>query len=291
MRVLKNCLLDNLLVVGVGLMGGSILKAVREAGIAGRRLGLDRDPEAVRKSLAMGLIAEEIHPDMTLTGKTLVILAVHLDAYRDVLEELLLLLPPETVITDVGSVKAPVVRDLTPLCVDRNMFFVGGHPIAGTEKSGVENSLKGLFLGARVILTPENGTDEGALELVRTFWEALGTRVEEMDPDRHDTVFAAVSHLPHAVTYALVKTMGDAEKELGDLLRYSGGGFKDFTRIAASNPWMWREIFGLNRDQVLAFLRRFHSTLEEMERFLEAGDWDALEAIMEEARWLRRGLD
>jgi len=195
------------------------------------------------------------------------------------------------VVTDVGSVKEAVVQELTPLLATRGLPFVGGHPIAGTEKSGVENSVKDLFVGVRVILTPTPETSQEALELVRRFWQSLGARVEEMDPHHHDTVFAAVSHLPHAVTYALVKTIGDAEKELGDLLRYSGGGFKDFTRIAASNPWMWREIFRLNRDQALAFLRRFHATLEEMEKLLEEEDWDTLEAIMEEARWLRRGLD
>ena len=285
-------LVDNLLVVGMGLMGGSILKAAREAGVSRKRLGLDRDPDTVRKSLAMGIIHEGSTRAQPLPpGRTLVILATHLDAFRTMTEELLPHLSPETVVTDVGSVKEAVVKDLTPLLATRGIPFVGGHPIAGTEKSGVEHSLKDLFSGVRVILTPTRETPPEALELVRSFWEALGTRVEEMDPHHHDTVFAAVSHLPHAVTYALVKTMGDAEKELGDLLRYSGGGFKDFTRIAASNPWMWREIFRLNRDQVLAFLRRFHTTLEEMERLLEEGDWDTLEAIMEEARWLRRGLD
>ena len=285
-------LVDNLLVVGMGLMGGSILKAAREAGVSRKRLGLDRDPDTVRKSLAMGIIHEGSTRAQPLPpGRTLVILATHLDAFRTMTEELLPHLSPETVVTDVGSVKEAVVKDLTPRLATRGIPFVGGHPIAGTEKSGVEHSLKDLFSGVRVILTPTRETPPEALELVRSFWEALDTRVEEMDPHHHDTVFAAVSHLPHAVTYALVKTMGDAEKELGDLLRYSGGGFKDFTRIAASNPWMWREIFRLNRDQVLAFLRRFHTTLEEMERLLEEGDWDTLEAIMEEARWLRRGLD
>ena len=289
---MRSPLVDNLLVVGMGLMGGSILKAAREAGVARKRLGLDRDPDTVRKSLAMGIIHEGSTRAQPLPpGRTLVILATHLDAFRTMTEELLPHLSPETVVTDVGSVKEAVVKDLTPLLATRGIPFVGGHPIAGTEKSGVEHSLKDLFSGVRVILTPTGETPPEALELVRSFWEALGTRVEEMDPHHHDTVFAAVSHLPHAVTYALVKTMGDAEKELGDLLRYSGGGFKDFTRIAASNPWMWREIFRLNRDQVLAFLRRFHTTLEEMERLLEEGDWDTLEAIMEEARWLRRGLD
>ncbi len=285
-------LVDNLLVVGMGLMGGSILKAAREAGVARKRLGLDRDPDTVRKSLAMGIIHQGSTRAETLPqGRTLVVLATHLDAFGEMVEELLPHLPQDTVVTDVGSVKKAVVEELTPLLATRGIPFVGGHPIAGTEKSGVEHSLKDLFTGARVILTPTPETSPQALDLVRSFWESLGTRVEEMTPHHHDTVFAAVSHLPHAVTYALVKTMGDAEKELGDLLRYSGGGFKDFTRIAASNPWMWREIFRLNREQVLAFLHRFHTTLEEMERLLEEGDWDSLEAIMEEARWLRRGLD
>ena len=289
---MRSHLLDNLLVVGMGLMGGSILKAAREAGIAKRRLGVDRDPDTVRKSLAMGIIHEGFtQVQNPPPGRTLVILATHLDAFRGLVEELLPHLSDNTVVTDVGSVKEAVVQELTPLLATRGLPFVGGHPIAGTEKSGVENSVKDLFVGVRVILTPTPETPQEALGLVRRFWQSLGARVEEMDPHHHDTVFAAVSHLPHAVTYALVKTIGDAEKELGDLLRYSGGGFKDFTRIAASNPWMWREIFRLNRDQVLAFLRRFHTTLEEMERLLEEEDWDTLEAIMEEARWLRRGLD
>jgi len=289
---LKQALVDNLLVVGMGLMGGSLLKAAREAGVAKRRLGLDRNPQTLKKALAMGIIHQGGHMPQSLPpGKTLIILATHLDAFRDKVEELLPYLNPETVVTDVGSVKAPVVEDLTPLLATKGIPFVGSHPIAGTEKSGVENSIKDLFIGARVIITPISETPLEPLNLVKKFWQALGARVEEMKPQHHDTVFAAVSHLPHAVTYALVKTMGDSERELGDLLRFSGGGFKDFTRIAASNPRMWREIFRLNKDQVLAFLRRFHGTMNELENLMEKEKWEELEDLLEEARWLRRGLD
>lgn len=276
----------------MGLMGGSILKAAREAGVAKRRLGLDWDPQTVKKALAMGIIHQGGHTPQSLPpGKTLIILATHLDAFREKVEELLPYLNPETVVTDVGSVKAPVVEALTPLLATKEIPFVGGHPIAGTEKSGVENSIKDLFIGARVIVTPLPETPTEPLALVKNFWQALGGRVEEMNPQHHDTVFAAVSHLPHAVTYALVKAMGDAERELGDLLRFSGGGFKDFTRIAASNPHMWREIFRLNKDHILAFLRRFHGTMKELENLMEKEKWEELEDLLEEARWLRRGLD
>ena len=289
---MKQALVDNLLVVGMGLMGGSILKAAWEAGVAKRRLGLDRDPQTVKKALAMGIIHQGGYMPQSLPpGRTLVILATHLDAFREKMEELLPYLNPETVVTDVGSVKAPVVKDLTPLLATNGIPFVGSHPIAGTEKSGVENSIKDLFIGTRVIITPTSKTPPEPINLVKNFWQALGARVEEMEPQRHDVVFAAVSHLPHAVTYALVKTMGDSERELGDLLRFSGGGFKDFTRIAASNPHMWREIFRLNKDHVLAFLRRFHVTMKELENLMEEEKWEELEGILEEARWLRRGLD
>jgi len=276
----------------MGFMGGSILKAAWEAGVAKRRLGLDRDPQTVKKALAMGIIHQGGYMPQSLPpGRTLVILATHLDAFREKMEELLPYLNPETVVTDVGSVKAPVVKDLTPLLATNGIPFVGSHPIAGTEKSGVENSIKDLFIGTRVIITPTSKTPPEPINLVKNFWQALGARVEEMEPQRHDVVFAAVSHLPHAVTYALVKTMGDSERELGDLLRFSGGGFKDFTRIAASNPHMWREIFRLNKDHVLAFLRRFHVTMKELENLMEEEKWEELEGILEEARWLRRGLD
>ena len=289
---MKGALVDNLLVVGMGLMGGSILKAAWEAGVAKRRLGLDRDPQTVKKALAMGIIHQGGYMPQSLPpGRTLVILATHLDAFREKMEELLPYLNPETVVTDVGSVKAPVVKDLTPLLATNGIPFVGSHPIAGTEKSGVENSIKDLFIGTRVIITPTSETPPEPINLVNNFWQALGARVEEMEPQRHDVVFAAVSHLPHAVTYALVKTMGDSERELGDLLRFSGGGFKDFTRIAASNPHMWREIFRLNKDHVLAFLRRFHVTMKELENLMEEEKWEELEDILEEAQWLRRGLD
>ena len=288
---MKGALVDNLLVVGMGLMGGSILKAAREAGVAKRRLGLDRNPQTVKKALAMGIIHSGGHMLQSLPpGKTLVILATHLDAFREKVKELLPYLNPETVVTDVGSVKAPVVKDLTPLLAKNGIPFVGGHPIAGTEKSGVENSIKDLFVGARVIITPTPETPPEPINLVKNFWQALGARVEEMEPQRHDVVFAGVSHLPHAVAYALVKTIGDS-KELGDLLRFSGGGFKDFTRIAASNPHMWREIFRLNKDHILVFFRRFHVTLKGLENLMEEEKWEELEGILEEARWLRRGLD
>ncbi len=285
-------LVDNLLVIGMGLIGGSVLKAAREAGTAGRLLGMDRDLQTVKKALAMGIAHQGGPlPQPMPPGKNLIVLATHLDSFREKVEELLPHLTPETVVTDVGSVKAPIVEELTPILATKGIPFVGSHPIAGTEKSGVENSIKDLFIGARVIITPTTDTPPEALNLLKTFWQALGARVEEMDPQHHDTVFAAVSHLPHAVTYALVKTMGDAERELGDLLRFSGGGFKDFTRIAASNPHMWREIFRLNRNQILSFLRRFNRTLEEMEGLMEKGKWKELEGLLEEARWLRRGLD
>ena len=285
-------LVDNLLVIGMGLIGGSVLKAAREAGIARRLLGVDRDLQTVKKALAMGIAHQGGPlPKPMPPGKTLIVLATHLDSFRKKVEELLPHLTPETVVTDVGSVKAPLVEELTPILSTKGIPFVGSHPIAGTEKSGVENSIKDLFIGARVIITPTTDTPPEALNLVKTFWQALGARVEEMDPRHHDTVFAAISHLPHAVTYALVKTMGDAESELGDLLRFSGGGFKDFTRIAASNPRMWREIFRLNRNQILSFLRRFHGTMKELENLIVKEKWEELEDLLEEARWLRRGLD
>lgn len=287
----ESFLIDRLLVVGIGLIGGSILKATRARGVARFRLGLDRDPLTMGKALKMRLIQEGSSSLQPLPpGRNLVVLATHLDNIFLVAEELLPYVGPGTVVTDVSSVKAPVVEKLSPLFNQEGIPFVGGHPIAGTERSGLENSLAGLFEGAPVVLTPEENTAPGALSLVKRFWQAMGARIEEMDPLHHDLVFAAVSHLPHAVTYALVKTLGDAEGELGDLLRYSGGGFRDFTRIAASSARMWREIFRLNDRNLLTFIKHFSRTLEILKAHIEKGEWERLEGFLEEASWLRKGL-
>ena len=286
----------NLLVVGLGLIGGSIALGAKESPLVRGIFGLDPNPEAIEKGMEMGLIEKGVTEptrDLFPDEKTplLVMLSTPVDKELPALQELLPILPPTSVVTDAGSVKGDLVAEMDRLCSRRKIPFVGGHPIAGTEKSGVENAVEGLFEGAVVILTPLQNTQDQAFEMVRTFWESLGSRVETMDPYLHDEVFSAVSHLPHAVSYALVNAIISAQKGGIPLLEYTGGGFKDFTRIAASSPEMWRAIFLQNRENLLEHLRTYRKELGEIVRALEERDPNRLFILLEKAAYARRSLE
>lgn len=276
--------IDKLVVVGVGLIGGSFALALKEAGAVGRVLGVGRGAGNIRRALELGIIdaAGALDP-ATFGDADLVLLAVPVGQMRPLMRSIAPLLGGSAVATDAGSTKKDVVD------IARREFkaslrrFVPGHPIAGTEKSGAGAASASLYRGRKVVLTPMKQTDAGALALVRSAWEACGASVFELAPREHDAVLAAVSHLPHVLAFALVDQVA-RHRDAKRLFSYAAGGFRDFTRIASSQPEMWRDICLANSKALLAELRRYGGELERVKRMLERGDAKALEAFFAGAR-------
>lgn len=280
-------LADRMAVVGLGLIGGSLAQAARQQGLVGEVVGIDRDPAHLRAARARRL-ADRTTEDLSegVRDADLVVLAVPVASVVRVAREAAPHLPPGVVVTDVGSVKGPIVQGIEALA-PAAWAFVGGHPVAGTERSGPGAARAGLFRGARCVLTPTPRTDPAALERVMALWKGVGATVTTMEPERHDAVFAAVSHLPHVVAYALVAALLALPEDGGPLLEFSGGGLRDFTRVAMSHPVMWRDICLMNRGPLLAMLERYRGVLGEMERLIAAGDGDGLQAAFARARAAR----
>lgn len=275
-------------VVGLGLIGGSLAAALRESGEVGEVFGVERDAESLRFALENGVAdagASEIGPGMS--GSEIVVVATYVDTIAEVAREVSGLVSPGTVVCDVGSVKASIVREMEN--APRNVRFVGAHPIAGKETSGVMESDPGLFSGKRCVVTPVESTDPEALSMVKALFSLAGSEVVEMDPESHDEVFSLVSHLPHAVAYSLVAAVGSGGGDR-NLFDFSGGGLADFTRVAGSSPEMWAGIFIGNRDALLGAIRGFAGKLGEIEKAVASGNVEELAALLREARDSRRNL-
>ncbi|MBI3672116.1 MAG: prephenate/arogenate dehydrogenase family protein, partial [Rhizobiales bacterium] len=220
----------------------------------------------------------------------LVILCSPVGTYGEVAREIGPALKPGAILTDVGSVKAAVVRDVGPH-VPKGVHFIPGHPVAGTEQSGPESGFAELFGNRWCILTPLPDADPAAVSRLEGFWRACGSNVETMTPEHHDLVLAITSHLPHLIAYNIVATAADLEEVTGsEVIKYSAGGFRDFTRIAASDPTMWRDVFLNNREAVLEMLGRFSEDLSALQRAIRWGDGEALHLLFARAREIRRGI-
>jgi 3-phosphoshikimate 1-carboxyvinyltransferase len=277
-----------LVVIGTGLVGGSVAAAARGAGFTERVVGVDADPAALEAGLGAGLLdatglPEDLGPD------DLVVLAVPTLAVPGALEELVDdagVLAGGAVVTDTASVKGTVVAALQGLPPAARARFVPGHPIAGSERSGIGAARPDLFRGHRVLLTPEPGTAPEAVARVEGLWRAAGAEVLRMDVAEHDRILAMTSHLPHLLAFALVDTLG-AQREHEEIFRHAAGGFRDFTRIASSDPVMWRDVFAANGPAVLSILDRFVADLGRLRAQLEAGDRDALHETFTRAKALR----
>jgi prephenate dehydrogenase len=271
-------------------MGGSLARAVKESGLPWLVRGADRDPATLRRALAAGAI-DEAAADLSSAGRgaSLVVLALPVLAVPDAVAALAPGLEPGAVLTDVGSTKLALMRRVEEV-LPPGVAFVGGHPIAGTEDSGFDASFASLYRGARFLITPGSRSTPEAVSRVRALWEALGARVENIDAATHDRIFAVISHLPHVVAYALVNAAAQADAGLPGLLSYTGGGFRDFTRIAASHPAMWRDICLDNRDDVLAAIDEFLAEAGHLRALIAAGDGAGLEAAFTAARVVRRAL-
>lgn len=274
-------------VIGVGLIGGSFALALRRSGFAGPTAGFDRDRSALERAAGLHAI-DEIAESVSeaVRGADLVIVAVPVRAIGGVLHDVGLALDPNAVVTDVGSTKVEVVDTARQELRERFPRFVPGHPIAGREASGIEAATPDLFKGARVVLTPTAETQAKATDMIRAAWEAVGARVSTLTPADHDRIFAAVSHLPHLLSFALVSEIA-SRPESAELFGFAAGGFRDFSRIAGSSPEMWRDIALQNRGALLTELERFGARLAVFRELIEKGDGPALERLMAEARSAR----
>jgi len=281
---------DRIAIIGFGLIGSSLARAIRKAGIAGEIVAIDRD-EAVRARVAeLGLADRVVAGPEGVEGADFVILCVPVRANAGVAQAIAPHLAPGAIVSDVGSVKGAVIRDVAPL-LPAGVHFVPAHPVAGTEHSGPDAGFAELFVNRWSILTPPPEASPEAIARVRAFWEAIGSNVEVMTPEHHDLVLAITSHVPHLIAYNIVGTAADMEKVTqGEVIKFSAGGFRDFTRIAASDPTMWRDVFLTNKDAVLEMLGRFSEDLLALQRMIRWGDGDALHALFTRTRAIRRGI-
>ncbi len=278
-------------IIGLGLIGSSLARAVKGLMPGVALAGFDRDP-GVREAVARLGLVDEVAPSPADAARRadLVVLAVPLGAMRAVGEAVRDALAPGALLSDVGSSKQAVIDALFDL-VPAGVHLVPAHPVAGTEKSGPEAGFAALFTGRWCILTPPEGTEPEAVSRLADFWTRLGSRVEVMDARHHDLVLAITSHLPHLIAYSIVGTASDLEGVTkAEVIKYSAGGFRDFTRIAASDPTMWRDVFLMNRDAVLEMLARFSEDLSALQRAIRWGDGDALYRRFEASRAIRRAI-
>lgn len=277
--------------VGIGLINSSLARAVRKHGLATRLVTLDTDPAACQVAVELGVVdAAYTDAAQAIAGADLVVVGTPVGAVETVARAIGPHLVPGTVVTDVGSVKVAVLRDLEPY-LPEGVHFVPGHPIAGTEHSGPAAGFAELFEGRWCILTPQAHTDVQAVAKVRALWEAVGSTVEEMEPQHHDRVLAITSHLPHLIAYTIVGTANDLEGHLQqEVIKFSASGFRDFTRIAASDPIMWRDIFLNNKEAVLEVIQRFTEDLTALQRSIRWGEGEVLEQRFAKTRAIRRAI-
>jgi len=282
---------EKIALIGAGLIGSSIAHASRRDGAAGH-IAAYIPRETTRARAAKSGFADSLHAELApaVAGADLVVLATPLGTFGEISREAAPHLLQGAILTDVGSVKSAVIRDVSPN-VPHGVHFIPGHPVAGTEQSGPESGFAELFDGRWCILTPMPGTDLQALERLKQFWRRCGSEVEVMDAKHHDLVLAITSHVPHLIAYNIVGTAADLEAVTqSEVIKYSASGFRDFTRIAASDPTMWRDIFLNNRDAVLEMLGRFNEDLAALQRAVRWGDGEALFNLFTRTRAIRRSI-
>jgi cyclohexadieny/prephenate dehydrogenase len=277
--------------IGLGLIGSSMAHAMRRGSRAGHIAGFAHRAETLERARQIGF-CDSYHSDLAdcVRDADLVVLATPVGAYGALAEAIALHLKQGAILSDVGSVKSAVIRDVGPF-VPQGVHFVPAHPIAGTEQSGPDAGFAELFDGRWCILTPEAGTDPAAVDTMKTYWQALGSQVEVMEARHHDLVLAITSHLPHLIAYNIVGTADDLETVTeSEVIKYSAGGFRDFTRIAASDPTMWRDVFLANKEAVLEMLGTFNEDLSKLTRAIRRGDGEALFDFFTRTRAIRRSI-
>jgi cyclohexadieny/prephenate dehydrogenase len=284
-------LFDRVAFIGIGLIGSSLARRMRRDGLAREIVACARSRKTLDTVRDLQL-ADRItaDPAEAVKGADLVVIATPLSAYAEIGRRIGPALKPGAIVTDVGSVKSSAIRDLQP-SLPAGVHFIAGHPVAGTEHSGPESGFAELFEGRWTILTPVNGADPAALEKLKALWEAAGSKVVTMDPEHHDRVLAIVSHLPHLIAYTIVDTATNLQADLqSEVIEFSASGFRDFTRIAASDPVMWRDVFLANREAVLEMLQRFTEDLTALQRAIRRGEGDKLQELFTRTRAIRRAI-
>ena len=280
-------MIRRLCVIGTGLIGGSLARDLRRLGKVGEIVGSSRHATNLERAVDLGIIDRfDVDAARAVAGADMVVVAVPLGATASVFERIRDTVEDEAIITDVGSAKGSVVAAARAVLGARSSRFVPAHPVAGTEHSGVDSSVDRLFENRRVIVTPTSVTDPGALERVSTMWRMVGADVIEMDVDRHDEILAATSHLPHMLAYTLVDVLGRMT-ERAEIFGYSAGGLRDFTRIASSDPQMWHDICGANRDAIVGALERFRDALDQLTDAVRQRDGEHVRSVFTRAKTIR----
>jgi cyclohexadieny/prephenate dehydrogenase len=282
---------DRIALIGFGLIGGSIARAAREQGLATEVVTTARSAASRARVVELGVVDRVVETNAeAVKGADLVILCIPVGACGAVAAEIAPHLKPGAIVSDVGSVKAAIVKDMAPY-LPASVHFVPAHPVAGTENSGPDSGFAELFINRWCILTPPEGTDTDAVEKLRAFWSAIGAKVEIMTAEHHDLVLAITSHLPHLIAYTIVGTADElAQVTSSEVIKFSAGGFRDFTRIAASDPTMWRDVFLANKEAVLEMLGTFNEDLSKLTRAIRRGDGEALFEHFTRTRAIRRGI-
>ncbi len=280
---------NKITVVGLGLIGGSLALALKESKQVKTVVGIDPNDDSIKYAFNNGIIDEGSSDiNEVITDSDIIVISNYVGMIVDTAKSIAKIATDGSIITDVGSVKSSVVSRIETYLPD-NLHFVGGHPIAGTENSGVQFADSNLFIDRRCILTPTDKTDFEAKSNVKSMWELVGSHVYEMDPETHDHIFGIVSHLPHVVAYSLMNSVLNAQ-DSEQLMDFAGGGLKDYTRVAASSPEMWTEIFKANKAQLLKAISSFKISLEEIEASIENDDFDGLREKLEKAASAKRNL-
>lgn len=277
--------------LGMGLIGSSLARVMRRDGIVDHIIACARSSETRETALKLG-IADSVtdEPKIAVSGADLVLLCTPVGAYQDLIKKISANLYPETIVTDVGSVKQEVIRSIRPY-LPEHVHFVPAHPIAGTENSGPASGFDTLFEDRWVVLTPEPEVEPAAIEKVASLWRQAGARIEIMDAIHHDKVLAITSHVPHLIAYTIVGTANDLEDQLkGEVVKFAASGFRDFTRIAASDPIMWRDIFLNNQEAVLEMLGRLTEDIAVLQRCIRDADGKKMEALFTRTREIRRSV-
>lgn len=284
-------LYDKVALIGLGLIAGSLSLAMREAGLVGHISGTARSAETRRVAAEIGLVDEITDTAAeAVADADLIVLAVPVGAMAKVAAEIAPHLKPGATLTDVGSVKREVINAVEPHLPD-GIQFIPGHPLAGTEHSGPRSGFAELFQNRYLLLTPTQDASPEAIDRLARLWQGCGANVETMDPDRHDLVLAVTSHTPHLIAYTMVGVADDLRRVTdSEVIKYSAAGFRDFTRIAASDPVMWRDVFLSNKDATLEILGRFTEELFALQRAIRTGDGDLLHDYFTRTRAIRRGI-
>ncbi len=282
---------DRIALIGIGLIGSSLARKIRQENLAGEIVISTRSQETLARAAELGLGDRYVSdPAEAVVDADLVIVSVPVGSSGAVAERIASSLKAGAIVTDVGSTKASVIAQMQPH-MPEHVHFIPGHPLAGTEKSGPDAGFAELFENRWCILTPLEGTDEAAVERLAAFWRGCGSNIDTMDPQHHDMVLAMVSHLPHIIAYNIVGTADDLETVTkSEVIKYSASGFRDFTRLAASDPTMWRDVCLHNKDAILEMLSRFSEDLASLQRAIRWGDGDKLFEMFTRTRAVRRSI-